>query len=1535
MEYPIFDTELTLLYKTAYESGLPIELFILRPRTVEDDDISGTGYTVIESIYDFINRKLDQNSDITLEELYQEFEGLKMSNQFPYYLAWVYLQLKAPQIIDYAEMVDRRRNYKGYMNDQEFLDAVLEVIKLYVSVSDRGNIPGVDGGDLYDVEDGVKFFKSPSPRAVKSVFSQFKELRELRETSSTEMKTMKEIAENINDIQGQILALVDKPYSRSPIYKKSEHIIYKAYLSETVEEEGLITYVRPISREDGFSFFNNSRLSEDVPFIQYNTLEKGAEKSYYKIFRGETVDREPNYKNIMIPPEETTEVNTINMKVWFHHPNETRIIPMHMAPASAFITVVLSLSHKEGVEPNLSFDVPHVKDLEDSMVRYLESLGEAGEDIDTYGATTVSEWVILKAVYNALSPNDVEGPSLLFDDRVEESVKAEIFIYGPDIDNTTFTYDIAFNNLLRWYLYIEEFTHPQALQNQLRVRYAPYPIDDPNVPDIVKQSPYVTRRGLSAAITQEYSGLGEVYDVYDYIENVTKRQPMPAETPYIVLNISRTADTKAIEEFLNTFTHLLPIYMNNKPEIIEYYSQYMTVKEQRILFPQPPTLDEPEEREMLIDLNKILPELTKYGFKRGVQRTSQPKAILKKDIDEWVRQTFINRSLTYHKEVLPFPKPEPTAYGTVVLVAFHNDQVMYLVQRPSGILEWKLLEEIEGKVNDPEAWVACPLDKSPFIGLKDNPNETRDQYPYVPKCFDTLKTSQAISGKVTRYQKYYLGFKEERTRQKVENILVTNKILKPGHKGQLDEKGEINAILNQYPSKISKSVFLRYGVPISPNSLLHSVLLALGDPEYYKKVGTEQKEAYVRRVRKYIATKIYPGLLKQELYDRTLSEIWAMLCDVTSFLDPSVFYRALEVVFNINIYVYGYTTGKDGKKAKQGKMVLPRHKIFHTQPYRDRPTILILKNSGSETDVLEYPQSELIIEDIKGAKPVMVFKEEMGRINYDVLQQTARIFTWKITKANTLEVHQNTYLKATQKYSEPDYSALIDHQGRYQILDDYGKLRGLVFSSVDGQGVTMLFDPSQPVNLPLTTKERLASCDDPTQFYEDDVEVFPRCKPETATRIFGKPVSMTKNPDGYLTGLWFGTGTKVYIPTDLTQDKRLLALPVGDGNPFETTEDESVFRLDKMKKDLNYIQQIFWWLYIVYRSEREKLEFLWDLYIEFKETAEIEDTLINFLQRRVNFDVEPHRSLIEKMVEEDAEPSSTFINFIETYVDYDNDYEGDSAFYYNLNGINRTFPDEKEVVTVEEGIKDLEEQEQYYLEDLEEDNLPGGTLFRDGHILFYNRTYVDELTGKRTAGFGEKMVEWLQRKVKLLYGLEDVQPNLLRRPKTIENYYTSSKDFVPQDFVSVFIGRSEVKKWLDSITTSAQMHKIHREITPALSLSTEPFIFQDIVDKKIYYIQNVIGGSKERALNVGRMWQTEKRNSGWRTPPTEANYPHIIYGNLITGLIIMEDNRTVVQNRDIPIISGSFRRKEPSTYLRILQYNTRGTPRYAAMLELL
>jgi len=1519
MEYPIFDTELTLLYKTAKEDGLPIELYILRPRTVEDDDIGGTDYTVIESIYQFIER----NEDLTLKELYQKLEDFPMSNQFPRYLAWIYLQLKAPQTDRYEQ--ERSKKYK---KDRAFIDTVLEVIKFYVDLDMV--IPGAPAEDLYTEENGEKIFiDPPTSFAVKGILKQFQGLRELRVPSSNEMMTMTEIAENINEIQSQILALVEEPYPRSPIYKKSEHIIYKAYVIE--EEEESLTYARPLTREDGFSFFNESRLSEDVPFIQYNTLEKGAEKSYYKIFRGETVDKEPNYKNIMIPPEETTEVDTINMKVWFHHPNETKVIPMHMAPASAFITVVLSLRRKDGEEPNLSFDVPHVKDLEDSMARYLKSLGDAAEDINTYGASTVSEWVILKAVYNALSPRD-EGPKLLFDDRVEESVKAEIFIYGPDIDNTTFAYDITFNELLRQYLYIEEFTHPQALQNQLRVRYAPYPIDDPNVPDIVKQSSYVTKRGLSAAITQEYTGLGEVYDVYDLDENVTTRQPMPAKTPYIILNISRTADTKAIEEFLNTFTHLLPIYMNNKPEIIEYYRQYMTAKEQRILFPPPPALDEDEEREMLIDLNKVLPELTKHGFKRGVQRTSQPKVILKKDIDDWVRQTFVNRSITYHKEVLPFPKPTPTDYGTVVLVAFHNDQVMYLVQKPPETLKWKTLEDIEGKVNDPEAWVVCPNDKSPFIGLKDNPNETRDQYPYVPKCFDTLKTSRVISGKVTKYQKYYLGLKEEKARHKAENILVTNKILKPGHKGQLDEKGEINAILNQYPNKIAKSTFLRYGVPVSPNSLLHSVLLALEDPEYYKKVGAEEKEAYVQRVRKYIATKVYPGLLKQELYDRTLNEIWAMLCDVTSFLDPSIFYRALEVVFNINIYVYGYTTGKDGKKAKQGKMVLPRHKIFHTQPYRGRPTILILKNEGSETDVLDYPQSELIIEDIKGAKPVMVFNEEMGRINYDVLQQTARIFTWKITKVNTLEVHQNTYLKTTKQYSEPDYSALIDHQGRYQILDDYGKLRGLVFSSVDGQGVTMLFDPSQPVNLPLTTKERLASCDDPTQFYEDDVEVFPRCEPETATRIFGKPVSMTKNPDGYVTGLWFGTGTQVYIPTTLTRDERLLALPVGDGNPFETTEDESVFRLDKMKKDLNYIQQIFWWLYTVYYSEREKLQVLWELYKDFEEEARSEDTLINFLQIRVDFDVGPHRLSIEKMVEEDAEPLSTFINFVENYVDYDDNYEGDSAFYYNLNGINRTFP---EVVTVEEGIKALAEQEQYYLEDLEEDNLPGGTLFRDGRILFYNRTYVDEPTGKRTTGFGEKMVEWLQRKVKLLSGLEGVQPSLLRRPRTIENYYTSSKDFVPQDFVSVFIGRSEVKKWLNSITTSAQIHKIHREITPTLSLSTEPFIFQDIVDKKIYYIQNVIGGSKERALNVGRLWQTEKRNSGWRTPPTEANYPHVVYGNLITGLIILEDNRTVVQYRDIPIISGSFRRKKPSTYLRLLQYNTRGTPRYAAMLELL
>ena len=1462
-----FDTELTLLYKRAMDKGLPIKLFILRTRTKDEKEAFGTPNTIIESLYEFIG----SHPRMSLLELYEEilrvaaFPRNYIKDKISLFLARAYFESKVKSV-----------NPKKHT--QKFLDVVMEIIEFYYGASfpeTAQSLPHVPSSKVYTTKAHDEFIYPPTKKAIQGVKDDYRILQRL---IKSQKKKVAKIAQNIIDVQNQIEERVKTPLPRSPIYRKSESVTYDAYLWDPAISTH-VTEEDQIDVQDGFSFFNTFTLSENVPFVQYNAYENQTDKSYYKIFRGKTVDTEPTYKNIMIPPEEKLEKkdrNTILMKVWFHHPYETKPTPMHIAPPSAFVTVTVSLQNG-----TLSFDIPH-KDLENSLDRYVESLGESGKSIDTRGVNTVSEWVILDAVYKAFP----EG--VVFENRTEEGVKAEIFIYNVDLDWESFAYEITFNTLMRRYLYIEEATHPQSLKNLLSssVRYAPYPIDESDIPVEVKRSSVITKRGLSATIRQEYTNLGAAYDIYDPKGStgatgtikITKRKVLPSSTPYIVLNISRTANLKAINDFLSIFTHLLVIYNENRSEIIEFYETMLTAKEQRILFPPPPLSEKSVEGKILIELNDLLPDLTKRGFARVAQGSKKPQAIIASAIESWVQQTFNYNNSVYHKEVLPFPKPEPTEYGTVVLVAYHNEEVLNLVQRQNGELQWKRFSEIKGKVNKPEAWIVCPKDTLPFVGLKNNP---MDRYPYIPSCFHKPHTNLKVGGtKITSYQYHYLGFRERKSRSKADNVLKTNKILKPGHKGGLPR--DMDEIFQQYSSTTTKRTFLRYGVPTSPNSLLHSVLFALEDPIYLQKKTFAAKEEYVQRVRRYIATRIYPGLLKQELYDRTLSEIWSMLCDVETFLDPSIFYRALEVVFKVNIYVYGYVTGN----KENGKMVLPRNKIFHVQPYRGWPTILILKNWGGATDILQHPQSELIIEEIKGAKTVMVFDQEMGKINYDVLQQTAIVVMWKITQNGDMEVHKNIYSERTKQYVQPDYDRMIQYQGRYQIIDDYGKMRGLVFNYSLEQRITMFFAPSQPVNLPLTTKETLMKCGDspPEPGIEDSLEDedFPRCSAEIATDVFGTPKTITKNSDNMVTGLWFGKDITVYVPTIPTEESLYIDLPQGDSNPFEVKFDESIFRLDKMKKDVNYLQQIVWWLYLVYR---------------YPEELESGD----FLQR-------------------------TFMDFVETYMSFDDAFTGDSAFYYNLKGIDQAFPD---VDTIEEAIEDLERQEQEYLLGLDESELPEGRLFRDGKIVFYNRTSsVDEV------GFGDKMVEWLRRKVQLIVGLEKNQPI----PTDIQNYYTSSKDFLQQPFVSVFVGKDELKKWLDSIATSAQMHQIHqKEITPTLALSTEPFIFQDSKDNKIYYIQNVLGGSKMRALNVGRMWQTQKRSGGWRTPPTKTEYPHIVYGDTVSGLVVLENNidlRSRVRFQDIPVILGT-RRKNRGQYLRLLQYNRLGTPRYAAMLELL
>jgi hypothetical protein len=1232
-----------------------------------------------------------------------------------------------------------------------------------------------------------------------------------------------DIARQILDFQQEIEPLYEEtPFEFGSIVKKSEHVVYKMYHLDHGDK---------IQPADGFGLFDNSILGEHVPFIQYNTgVPEIPGKSFYKLYRGKSVDKEPNYQYTIVSPDAETELNSLYLKIWIRHPYEPHPTPMHAASANAFLVAHCDLEAGE-----ISFDIPYIKDQPDDLDEYLQRV-QAGE-VEVLGTgvysdflrpltNSITEYLVLDAILTALP--------VRLADRTEEGLKAEVSIYGRglEIDPATFAYAVSLDPLLRNYLYIEESTHPQSLKKKLNIRYRPYPLSVERAQSLLGGE----KRTLSATIHEDKLPVGSTYAVVGVSEEEEgSSEPQKqikvvedTDLPVITLNISRTSNIDIVQEFLQVAVALLWKYATLRPEILDIYSRLMGERAVMSLLGQ-----EMEEEEVFTrftdreediiprKLKDVLPDLFKGDFSRRCQKKMQPMVIQPSQVERWKQQTFIYKGQTYQREVMPYPKPRPGVYP------------VYLV---------------------------CPSDAYPFLGVKtNNARETKDKYPYIPCCYTTPQMETRVEGgKITGYQKYYLGLGEEEPKvSKAENVLKTNKTLPPGGMGQI--ASDIEEILKQYPLTAPRSDFRRYGVPRSPNSLLHSVLTAIKDPEYASLTEEAAKEDYVRRVRLEMARRLEKSLYKQELYDRSLEEISTLLEDVEVFLDPSLFYRGLEVMFGINLYVYGY----DDNEVSE--MVLPRHKIFHTQPYRALPTVLILKNWGGEADALEYPQCELIVEEVLGSNPRTIFDASMGKINYDTWRNFNITIRWGFVRERgrwTFQAHGNQYSEVQDAYSIVDYPSLVGEAAQYQILDTYGKMRGLIFEALNPQlrepeSVTMIFEPSQPANLPL-------AADGPLQ----------RCRASTAQSVFGDPSAVTKNSDGLVDGLWFGEDPKIYVP--ILKATEFTELPLGDANPIETNPDTSTRRREKLEKDLNFIQQLVGWLYLIARQ--------------------------NGLSK---------------------------LQFTEQYLEWDREPVEDSATYYDFSRLQRELPPSViiEETTTETGIKYLTRSitVEEAIASLA-DTIP--TLFRDGKVWFYNERFLI------------KMKMWLDQQQRLLMS---ARTTALEPPVVLRDYYTQATDFKPQPNVSVFISRSQLKQWLESLVTAVQTHRIYTKIDNQLVLTREPFIFQDN-DSKIYLVQNVVGGSFAKAMNVAYIWQKFKRNLG-DDPPALAepqNYPYIVYAHSSLGLVVVQDERNkILETPQIrftvaPVMRASVQNESSTPYLRLLRFGPNpASYRYSALLELL
>jgi len=699
---------------------------------------------------------------------------------------------------------------------------------------------------------------------------------------------------------------------------------------------------------------------------------------------------------------------------------------------------------------------------------------------------------------------------------VEVKVSGEFNIYNIEINDTILVDLILNEDLMNAYLYVDETIKPYSEKKRLTIHFKSLTEQSyEDTSESTTHSGYVSNSSsVSATITQLYTQENQLLDVIT--DNVVQKITFPTRTPYIHINISKTESRLIAQQFAAILNRLLSFYLDtisstDSNSILNQYQFYLpsfVLPSTNIEQPSTSIIKTPK-RSKINRLKEVAPDLFVNGYARRCQCKVQPEAIDPSEISAWQQKVFYDNGVPVARQVMSFPRENPKWY------------------------------------------FVCPDDATPYPGVKRNKDlPNRDIYPFIPCCF---KDNQMHPDANTNYNEYYRDrTKISKSTNKAGHQIRTDRILQPGRTGTLPSS--IKTLLTHYSP--SAKNFVRYGIPHSVNSLIHCICLAIDYPDYLQLSSDLDRENFVIRLRQHAVDTINPSLLKQELYDFSESQIISQLADPSYFLDPSLYYRVFEILFNINIYVFTLVLF-DTESETDGALDIPRHKLFYSRPLRDdRQTIIILKHWGTDSDNVQYPHCELIIDlDNTTNSMVKLFGSDMTSILHTAFLNINVTFSWSVSSDLSVITRENLF-------SLIDFYSLTRRSATSQYLDQYGKLRALIFPSQD-EFITMICPPSQPENLPIFTSPSLPSF-------------------TTLLSTFPNPVAVTRNDSSLVTGFWFQVMDLTYgIYCPIIPIPGFEELPLGPPDPLFAKDVRVVPRLRKMRRVINIILQLLLWFYLL------------------------------------------------------------------------------------------------------------------------------------------------------------------------------------------------------------------------------------------------------------------------------------------------------------------------------------------------------------------
>ena len=587
---------------------------------------------------------------------------------------------------------------------------------------------------------------------------------------------------------------------------------------------------------------------------------------------------------------------------------------------------------------------------------------------------------------------------------------------------------------------------------------------------------------------------------------------------YLIIKFDRVTSDKMVQDFRHLMIRLLGYYESQLTRLLGLYNQYFGDIGSRGIAGEKPKIGLTKPLKILKDYD------TKISKERGV-----PSLIVKMYARECEahKPTAVDRS-EIRKEI--------DINGRTVFKWTGNPDLQVL-PFPNMI--------------DPYWFFVCRYKDHQFPGLKVNNLSNRYAYPFIPCCY---KHDKMVSSD-KNWEDYVKGSRPTPKFAKLtEQEILTRATISPGRFSVIDP--DLLMILKSF----KPDNYYRYGAPVGANSFLHSVLTAV-DSKYRNLRTLNELEDYAVGIRFIIAATINTMVMAQETFDMSDESRYRNLANPEVYLDPDLYYRALEEYFGVNIYVFTAQT-----------MNIPRYRLFQVRYHRpERPTILIYKHYGGKSaDAVDYPQSDLIVSAPEGKNRISIhhqsvikkFEVEVTEGVNEMYNNVLQNLTWEIESAddaadNVLQARQNMYSKF-------NYERIIQSVGgtvQAQTIDDLGKTRIVQFI-VGETSVIMYTQPGQPIGIDAMPAEDLT-------------EGLPTVEQILSIAGFFSSPSSAAFKESKVVGLWYNfidLKNAFFIPVQNTAS--IVSLAPGPPSVVRSSSGSRYLRLQHLKRTSHIYMQL-------------------------------------------------------------------------------------------------------------------------------------------------------------------------------------------------------------------------------------------------------------------------------------------------------------------------------------------------------------------------